>query len=215
MKNKGCIILITFASLTVFTHSLTAQYLSYRNNPLHYSYLTDSSTTNSSSSGSPLTIAIGFAVFLYIVNPCIVYEDKKIYAGITKEISAGFGPLGQHRAAFEYSFIFAGSIRHFFRLSYKYDILLNGDIEPSNMLQGTSVVSAGAGLFTDFKGGGFFPEVSYGYSLRNQKLLIYPHIKIRHTFMFSKVKSNIFDLSFGIMLGIANPFINVKIRRKY
>jgi len=210
MKNKGCFILITLAAITVLSDSLKGQTLlsslpEYKSN---YRTINDSSS-------SPLPIAVGVAVFLYLINPILVYEDKKLYAGITKEISMGFGNFGQHRAAFEYSLIFGGKIRHFFRVSYKYDILLNGNIEPSHMLQGTSVVSAGAGLFTDFTGSGFFPEISYGYSLRNHKLLIYPHIKLRQTFMFNKTKSNIFDISFGIMVGFANPFGDVKITRKY
>jgi len=52
------------------------------------------------------------------------------------------------------------------------------------MLQGTGVVSLGAGYFTNFSKQGLFPELTYGYSLRNHKILIFPHIKIRHAFMF-------------------------------
>jgi len=60
-----------------------------------------------------------------------------------------------------------------------------------------------------------FPELTYGFSLRNDKLLFYPHIKIRHTFMLSKAKPDITDISFGLIIGFANPFIDVNIRRKY
>ena len=35
-----------------------------------------------------------------------------------------------------------------------------------------------------------------------------------YTFMMQKKKSDITDLSFGIIIGIANPFIDLKIRRK-
>ncbi len=83
------------------------------------------------------------------------------------------------------------------------------------MLQGTSVISAGAGYYTDFNSNGIFPEITYGYSIRNHKLLFYPHIKLRHTFITDKEKPDITDLSFGIILGIANPFIDLDIRRKY
>jgi hypothetical protein len=138
-----------------------------------------------------------------------------VYAGLTKEFSIGWGKLGEHRTAFEYSMIFGGNIRHYIRFSYKYDFLLTPGIEPSHMLQGTSVFSAGAGYFTDFSGAGVFPELTYGYSIRNHKLLFYPHIKLRHTFMFNKDKADITDVSFGIILGIANPFIDVDIKRKY
>jgi hypothetical protein len=167
-------------------------------------------------SGGPFTTAsIGVGAFLYLINPILLYEDKKIYAGITKELSVGFGKFGEHRAAFEYSFVFTGNISHHIRFSYKYDLLLKSKIEPSHVLQGTAVVSLGAGYFTNFTKHGAFPELTFGYSLRNHKLLIYPHVKIRHTFMFNKGDGGITDLSFGIILGIANPFIDVKIKREY
>jgi hypothetical protein len=161
-----------------------------------------------------LPISIGIGAILYVINPIVLYENKRIYAGITKEISIGFGKLGEHRIAGEYSLIFAGNISHHIRFSYKYDILLKRGIKPSNMLQGTSVLSVGTGYFTNFDKSGIFPEISYGYALRNDKILFYPHIKIRHTFMFKKVDADITDISFGLMIGFANPFIDVKIRRE-
>lgn len=164
---------------------------------------------------SVLPISIGVLTAIYLLNPMVEYTDKKVYAGLTKEFSIGFGKLGQHRTAAEYSMVFGGNIRHYLRFSYKYDILLAEGIQPSHMLQGTSVVSLGAGYFTDFKGRGIFPEITYGYSIRNHKLLFYPHVKLRHTFMLTKDKPDITDISFGVILGIANPFINVDIRRKY
>ncbi|HAX47585.1 MAG TPA: hypothetical protein PK605_12475 [Ignavibacteria bacterium] len=164
---------------------------------------------------SVLPISIGVLTAIYLLNPLVEYTDRKVYAGLTKEVSVGFGKLGQHRTAAEYSMVFGGNIRHYLRLSYKYDILLAAGIQPSHMLQGTSVISVGAGYFTDFKGRGIFPEITYGYSIRNHKLLFYPHVKIRYTYMLTKDKPSITDLSFGVILGIANPFIDVNIRRKY
>src|SRR4030095_1822573 len=169
-----------------------------------------------SRSSSTLPISIGVLAAVYLLNPIAEYTDRKVYGGLTKEFSIGWGKLGEHRTSFEYSMIFGGNIKHYMRFAYKYDFLLEPGIKPSHMLQGTSVVSAGAGYFTDLSGrGGFFPELSYGYSIRNHKLLFYPHVKIRHTFMFSKDKPDITDISFGIILGIANPFIDVDIKRKY
>jgi len=168
-----------------------------------------------SKSSSVLPISIGVLTAVYLLNPVVEYTSKKVYAGLTKEFSIGWGKLGEHRTSAEYSMIFGGNIRHYLRFSYKYDFLLAPGIEPSHMLQGTSVVSAGAGYFTDFNGEGIFPELTYGYSIRNHKLLFYPHIKIRHTFMITKDKPDITDFSFGIILGIANPFIEVNIRRRY
>lgn len=165
---------------------------------------------------SVLPLSIGVLAAVYIINPIVEYTDKKVYLGFTKEFSVGWGKIGEHRTSLEYSMIFAGNIRHYIRASYKYDFLLKPGIEPSHMLQGTSVLSVGGGYFTDFKGrGGVFPELTYGYSIRNHKLLFYPHVKLRHTFMLNKDKPDITDLSFGIMLGIANPFIEVNIRRRY
>lgn len=167
------------------------------------------------STSSFTAVSLGFGTFLYLINPIILYENKRFYAGITKEMSLGFGKIGQNRLAFEYSFIFAGNISHHIRFSYKYDLLLNQNIEPSHTLQGTSVLSPGAGYFTNFDKQGFFPELAFGYSLRNHKILIYPHVKIRHTFMFKKQDSDITDISFGIIFGFSNPFIDVVIKRHY
>lgn len=164
---------------------------------------------------SVLPISIGVLLAIYLLNPMVEYTNRKVYAGLTKEVSVGWGKLGEHRTAIEYSMVFAGTIRHYIRLSYKYDILLKPGIEPSHMLQGTSVVSLGVGYFTDFNGVGVFPEITYGYSIRNHKFLFYPHVKLRHTFMLTKDKSDITDISFGVILGIANPFIDVDIKRKY
>ncbi len=166
-------------------------------------------------SSTILPVSIGVIAAVYLINPIAEYTDRKLYLGLTKEVSIGWGELGQHRTSFEYSMIFGGNIRNYIRLSYKYDFLLKTGIEPSHMLQGTSVLSIGAGYFTDFNGKGIFPELTYGYSIRNHKLLFYPHIKLRYTFMLTKDKPSITDFSFGVILGIANPFIDVNIRRKY
>lgn len=158
-------------------------------------------------------VSIGLGAVIYLINPIILYDNKRIYAGITKELSLGFGKFGEHRFAFEYSFIFAGNISHHFRFSYKYDFLLKENIKPSHELQGTGVISFGAGYFTNLNKHGVFPELIYGYSIRNHKLLIFPHVKIRHTFMFNRKDSDITDISFGVILGFANPFIDVNIKR--
>jgi hypothetical protein len=168
--------------------------------------------TKSASTLYPVSLAA--AIGLYLLNPILVYDDKSLSMGITKELSVGFGYFGEHRLGFEYSFIVSGRIRHHFRFGYKYDYLLS-DLKPSNTLQGSAVVSFGTGYFTDFEKNGIFPEITFGYSLRNHKLLIYPHLKLRHTFMFKAGNTDVTDFSFGFMVGIANPFIDVKIRQKY
>ena len=111
---------------------------------------------------STLPLAIGVVALVYLFNPIFVYENDRINGGITKEISVGFGYFGEYRLGFEYSYIFRANQSSHFRISGKYDYLLS-DLKPSNMFQSTSVLSFGAGLYTDFDGSGVFPEVSYGY----------------------------------------------------
>lgn len=164
----------------------------------------------SQTASSTLPMAIGIATFLYFLNPIVLYENDKIGGGITKEISLGFGYFGEHRLSAEYSYIFRKDLSSNLRFAYKYDILLKSGIEPSNFLQGTPVLSFGAGYFTNFSNNGFFPEMSFGYSIRNDKLLFYPSVKIRYTYV--KNGSGILDFSAGIVLGFANPFINLHIR---
>ena len=205
-----CILSLLFASALYAQNSIPL-IENENGNPLKH---TKSYLSKSSSSSIP-TLYIGVAAVFYLVNPILIYEDKRIYAGITKEISIGWGKFGEQRTAFEYSLILGGQIRHFIRFSYKYDFLLQSGIVPSHMLQGTSTLSVGGGYFTDFNGSGIFPELTYGYSIRNHKLLFYPHVKIRHTFMVKKDKSDITDISAGLIIGFANPFIDVDIKRKY
>lgn len=167
-----------------------------------------------SPANSTFPLAIGIASVLYLFNPIFLYENDKLSGGITKEISVGFGYFGEYRIGFEYSYLFRANQSSHFRLSAKYDYLLS-DIKPSNMFQTTPVISIGGGVYTDLDGMGLFPEVSYGFSIRNHKLLFYPHIKARYTYMLLDRKVNSMDLSFGIVLGFANPFIDLKIRRTH
>ena len=164
------------------------------------------------SSSSTLPIALSVVSFLYLFNPIVLLENDKIAAGLTKELSLGFGNFGEYRATLEYSFLFRADLKSHLRAGFKYDILLKENIKPSNYLQGTPVITVGADYFTDLAHSGVSPEISYGYSIRNNKLLFYPSVKIRYTYV--PKGSNIIDFSLGIVLGIANPFINTKIRSK-
>ena len=159
---------------------------------------------------SPLPIAIGIASFLYLFNPIILFENDKIALGFTKEISVGFGYFGEHRLSFEYSYIFRKDLNSNIRFGYKYDILLKSGIKPSNLLQGIPAMTIGGGYFNNFSRPGYFAETSYGYSIRNDKLLFYPSVKLRYTYVANG--SNVIDFSFGFIVGIANPFIDLNIR---
>lgn len=195
-----------------FNNSFEKNYFNLQNSSLSPSYNNNYFFSNNFNSTFP--IALGIVGILYLINPIILFENDKIAAGFTKEFSIGFGYFGENRVGLEYSYIFRKNQKNILRLSYKYDLLLDNKIKPSNNPQGVSVISFGGGYYTDFDGFGFFPEVSYGYSLRNDKFLVYPNLKLRYTFT-SQEKSNIVDFSFGIIVGIANPFYDLNIRRKY
>ena len=162
---------------------------------------------------STLPISIGVASFLYLFNPDVLLENDKIAFGFTKELSLGFGYFGQNRFTVEYSYIFVNSLKSRIFAGYKHDILLKKGIKPSHMLQGTPTISLGGGYFTNFTNSGYFGETSYGYSIRNDKILIYPSVKMRFTYVPNG--SDILDISLGIVVGLANPFIDLDIRRKY
>lgn len=162
---------------------------------------------------STFPIAIGVASFLYLFNPIVLFENDKIALGFTKEASIGFGPFGEHRFSFEYSYIFRKDLNSNIRAGYKYDILLQPGIQPSNIMQGSTTISLGGGYFNNFSRPGYFAETTYGYSIRNDKILFYPSIKFRYTYVVKG--SDIYDLSLGIIIGIANPFIDLKIRNKH
>lgn len=159
---------------------------------------------------STFPLAIGVASFLYLLNPIVLFENDKIAGGLTKEISLGFGKFGEYRTTFEYSYLFRADLKSHLRAGLKYDFLLKKGIKPSNYLQGTPVVTVGVDYFTDLTHSGVSPEISYGYSIRNNKMLFYPSLKVRYTYV--PKGSNIVDFSVGIILGIANPFIDLKIR---
>ncbi len=159
---------------------------------------------------STFPFAIGIVSFLYLLNPIVLFENDKIAGGLTKEISLGFGKFGEYRTTFEYSYLFRADLKSHMRAGLKYDFLLKKGIKPSNYLQGTPVITVGADYFTDLTHSGVSPEISYGYSIRNNKLLFYPSLKVRYTYV--PKGSNIVDISVGIILGFANPFIDLKIR---
>lgn len=161
---------------------------------------------------STLPLALGLVIFLYLLNPILVFDDGAT-VGLTKEVSLGFGSFGEYRLGAEYTFLFRSLNKNQLRFSANYDYLTS-DLEPSNMLQTSGVISIGGGYFTDFDSHGFFPQVSYGFSIRNDKLLFYPHVKARYTFIDGADRNNTLDFSFGIILGFANPFIDLNIRKK-
>lgn len=130
------------------------------------------------------------AVVAWIVNPIIVYEDKHVDLGLTKEVSLYIIPYV--RFAGEYSRIFRVHNKNHWRASVNAEIpLLVSDFA---ILTG----SVGGGYFTDLTHDGYFPQASFS-------IMLYPiehigtniYIKTRYTFITQEEKSNIFDLTAG------------------
>ena len=140
-------------------------------------------------SGLPTGTAVAGIVFL-LVNPILVLEDKKIFWGLTKEISYSIFPYG--RLSFEYSFLFRTFNKNHFRLSYNYDLIYQ---------QGRSwlmfVISFGAGYFTDTEKKGVFAQSSMGFFIPTPVFIIHPYLKYRYTKAFEKSRSDIHDISLG------------------
>ncbi len=146
----------------------------------------------SSNAGLP-PIIIG-AIILSVINPELVIENKKVYFGLTKELSIGKYPYG--RLAFEYSFIFRNYSRNHLRFSYNYDFIIKtkGDFY-------APLVSTGAGYFTDTEHKGIFIQASAGIVLPFPVLFldgVYAYFKARHTFVKGTENSNITDFSVGM-----------------
>ncbi len=139
--------------------------------------------------GLPTGTAVAGIVFL-LINPVLVFEDKKIFWGLTKEVSYSLFPYG--RIAFEYSFLFRTFNKNHFRFSYNYDFIYQ---------QGRSwlmfVISLGAGYFTDTEKKGVFAQSSAGFFIPTPLFIIHPYIKYRFTLVPEKNRSDIHDLSLG------------------
>ncbi len=135
------------------------------------------------------------ALLAFPINPVLLIEDKRFYAGITKDVSFGSFPYG--RISLEYSLIFRNTNLNQIRASYNYDIgLESGDLY-------ALILSIGGGYFTDFKKTGYFPQASLSLLLPvTDNLASLPYIKVRETFM-TKNDPDIFDFSFGFGLYVS------------
>jgi len=135
------------------------------------------------------------------LNPMLVYENKKIYFGLTKEVSIGF--LHRFKFSLEYSYIFRDANNNHLRSSLNYIIPLSTS---DFAIISTSI---GAGYFTDTKKSGIFPQGSIEFIVvPTDNIVISFYSRLRHTitvgtFNSSSCRSNITDLS----LGVATIFI--------
>jgi hypothetical protein len=126
-----------------------------------------------------------------IISPMAVFEDKKVFFALTKEISFGKFPYG--RVSIEYSYVFRSYNTSHLRFSYNYDFVLFA----ADFLG--AIASPGAGYFTDTKNSGWFLQGSAGVLFaKSDQLAIHPYIKYRHTFIKDKLKSDINDVSLGM-----------------
>jgi hypothetical protein len=133
-----------------------------------------------------LLIALPFV----LINPVLVFEDSKIFWGLTKEIS--FSSLHYGRFTFEYSFLFRTFNKNHLRFSYNYDLMYQ---------QGTTwlyyAISPGVGYFTDTQNKGAFAQLSTGFLVPTPVMFLHFYIKYRFTKIFNKDKSDIHDISLG------------------
>lgn len=129
---------------------------------------------------------------LALISPMAVFEDKKVFFALTKEISIGKFPYG--RLAFEYSYVFRNYNKSHFRFSYNYDIVL----EAGDFI--AILATPGAGYFTDTNNKGWFIHGAAGIVLGGEPISFYPYLRYRHTFIHDKLKSDINDISLGCSL---------------
>ncbi len=147
-------------------------------------------SNRSSEAGSGLVMPYIFYAAAFI-NPMIVFEDKKVFFGLTKEITFGKFPYG--RISFEYSYIFRSYNTSHLRFSYNYDIIL----EAGDFVAFTA--SPGLGYFTDTRNKGWFAQGSVGAILPfGGFIAAAPYLRYRHTFIKEKLKTDIDDVSLGM-----------------
>jgi hypothetical protein len=160
----------------------------------HQFKLKESNTSNNNSlfyKKTDLPTPLFVIGIITLISPVVVFEDKKVFFALTKEISIGKFPYG--RLSFEYSYVFRSYNQSHFRFSYNYDIVL----ESSDFA--AVIASPGAGYFTDTHNKGWFLQGSAGLLLPFSEFITYhPYFRYRHTFISEKTKSNIHDISLGM-----------------
>lgn len=144
---------------------------------------------------------LGTSLFItsLVINPDIIYENKKVNFGLTKEVSIlmrfidikGFRALC--RPGFEYTYVFRDGRNHHLRGFVNFEI----PIETGDFIAITWGV--GGGYFSDFKKSGAFPQTSLDAIIPvMDKFGLIPYLKLRHTFITDKTQSDITDFSIGM-----------------
>ncbi len=143
------------------------------------------------------------AIVILIATPTLVLENKKVYFGLSRELSLAFGKNAEFRISSEYTFIFRRNLKHQFRAAVKYDIL--AELDRGEWFSTREFISIGAGYFLDEEGIGIPAEISAGIRVGEESYYLYPYVKLRHTFMTRKVKPDNTDFSLGMAIGY-QPF---------
>ncbi|HMQ68152.1 MAG TPA: hypothetical protein PKA90_03930 [Ignavibacteria bacterium] len=134
--------------------------------------------------------SLGLIAVVFPVNPIFLIENKKFYAGLTKEFSLSLYPVG--RLAAEYSLIFRKTDLNQLRFSYNYDI----PVVASDFA--VIFLSLGGGYFTDFKKYGYFPQTSANFLLpATDDIAVNAYFKVRNVFVNEDEGSDVFDVSLG------------------
>jgi hypothetical protein len=141
-------------------------------------------------SKTELPLPVLLAIPLFFINPILVFEDKKIFLGLTREISFSTFPYG--RLSFEYSFLFRTFNKHHLRFSYNYDFVKQPGQEWIMV-----ALSPGIGYFTDTKNNGIFGQLAFGSFIPTPFLMVNLYLKYRYTYTFDKNKSDVHDISLG------------------
>jgi len=185
--------LIIAAVFLVFAQNIFTQY--NINEPLQLKLKEENTAGSEKLSWKPhfytkaeLPLPVLLAIPLFFINPILVFEDKKIFWGLTREISFSTFPYG--RFSFEYSFLFRTFNKHHLRLSYNYDFINQPGQEWI-----FAVLSPGAGYFTDTKNKGVFGQMAFGAFIPTPVCMINLYLKYRYTYTFDKNKSDVHDIS--------------------
>lgn len=178
-------------SLLLFTAQADAQYLNSTNPQLKSN---DGFSLNLKSQRlykkADIPTSLYVMGIISFISPMVVFEDKKTFFALTKEIS--FGKFSYGRFSFEYSYVFRSYNSSHIRLSYNYDFIL----EASDFI--AFVATPGAGYFTDTKNKGWFLQASAGpFLIFAEPWVVHPYLRYRHTFIKDKSKTDINDISLG------------------
>lgn len=205
MRNIIRNILIIFSLSLLIGNSIYSQTLSTHNNripSLLRLHLKNSYLHKAQGAADP-AVFIGAMVIL-VATPTVIYENKKVYFGLSRELSLLFGKTGEIRISAEYSFIFRRELKHQFRAVLKYDFL--SKLDKGDWFDERNYLSVGCGYFADEEGIGIPAEVSGGFRIGGDgNYFLYPYIKLRHTFMTRKGKPDNTDFSLGMAIGY-KPF---------